>query len=137
MNAHSDHDKPASKYVTLVEVFELIGSVEEYRSAISALADRAWNEAPEALVTYQFYADPASREAGAVITFADPDAFTKHISLISDWDEFRRFAGTTKLVDIRIYGAMSAQGQAWLAQSPFQPSKIFPRHVTGFVRAPA
>jgi hypothetical protein len=129
--------KPASEHLSLVEVFEMVAPPEEYRPAVSALTQRVEKEGPAGLVTYQLYADTASGEGGALITFADPDDITRHMHLISQWEEFRRFVRTIKLVDMRIYGVLSPDAEAWLAQGSYIPNKRFPDHVSGFVRREA
>ena len=121
-------------YMTLVEVLELTDSAEAYASAVGALVRRVEAEGPEGVVTYQFYTDPDSGEAGAIITFADPRAIGEHMARISDWPEFLRFARTAKLVDLRIYGVLSPEGEEWMARGSFRANKTFAGHVAGFVR---
>ena len=53
--------------------------------------------------------------------------------MITRWEEFERFFGTVKPIDVRVYGELSAQAQEWVGQFGVV-SKTFEEHVTGFVR---
>ena len=124
---------PASEYVTLVEVLEVTQPLEEFEAAIEAAARRLETEGIEELVTLQFYIDPGSTEVGAILTFADRNRLTEHIGMITKWEEFERFFGTVKPLDVRVYGKLSAEAEAWVRQFDVV-SKTFEEHVAGFVR---
>jgi hypothetical protein len=124
---------PASEHVTLVEVLELTTSFEEFAAAIQAAARRLEVEGIKELVTLQFYASPGSKEVGAILTFADRNRMMKHIEMITQWEEFERFFGTVKPIDVRVYGKLSAQAEEWVRQFDVI-SKTFEKHVAGFVR---
>ena len=125
--------EPAAEYVTLVEVLELTRPFEEFAAAIKAAARRLEAEGVEALVTLQFYADPVSTEAGAILTFSDRERIMEHIDMISGWEEFERFFDTVRPLDVRVYGRLSPQAEAWVRQFGVL-SKTFGDHVAGFVR---
>ena len=124
---------PASEHVTLVEILELTRPFEEFAHAVRAAARRLETEGVEALVTLQFYAPPAPTEVGAILTFADRDQIMEHIEMITGWEEFERFFATVKPIDVRVYGKLSAQGEAWVRQFGVV-SKTSEEHVAGFVR---
>ena len=124
---------PTSEHVTLVEVLELIAPFEEFTAAIQAAARRLEVEGIKELVTFQFYATPGSTEVGAILTFADRNRMMKHIEMITQWEEFERFFGTVKPIDVRVYGKLSAQAEEWVRQFDVI-SKTFEKHVAGFVR---
>src|SRR5215213_2516329 len=124
---------PTSEHVTLVEVLELTRPFEEFAAAVRALARRLEAEGVRELVTLQFYADPGSTEAGAILTFADRDRVMEHIDMITRWEEFERFAGTARPLDVRIYGKLSPEAEEWVRQFDVV-SKTFEHHVVGFVR---
>jgi hypothetical protein len=124
---------PASEYVTLVEVLELTSPLEEFEAAVQAAALRLEAEGIEELVTLQFYADPGSTEVGAILTFADRNRIMEHINMITAWEEFERFFGTVKPVDVRVHGKLSAEAEAWVRQFDVV-SRTFEDHVAGFVR---
>jgi hypothetical protein len=123
----------AHEYVTLVEVLELTRPFEEFATAIEACVQRLGVEGVRELVTIQFYANLRSTEVGAILTFSDRERMIEHINLISAWDEFKTFFGMIRPRDVRIYGRLSAEAEAWVRQFDVI-SKIFDQHVTGFVR---
>jgi hypothetical protein len=123
----------AREYVTLVEVLELTSPFEEFADAIQAAARRLESEGVSALVTLQFYANPGSTEVGAILTFADRDRMMDHIEMITAWKEFERFFGTVKPIDVRVYGKLSTEAEAWVRQFDVL-SRTFEDHVAGFVR---
>jgi hypothetical protein len=133
LDNETDVRAPAEEYVTLVEVLELTSSFEEFKAAIKAAARRLEAEGVEALVTLQFYADPGSTEAGAILTFSDRERVMEHIAMISGWEEFERFFATVRPVDVRVYGKLSAEAEAWVRQFGVL-SRTFEDHVAGFVR---
>jgi hypothetical protein len=124
---------PASEYVTLVEVLELTSPFEEFEAAVQAAARRLEAEGIRELVTLQFYAAPGSREVGAILTFADRSRIMEHINMISAWEEFERFFSTVKPIDVRVYGELSVEAEAWVRQFEVV-SRTFEDHVAGFVR---
>jgi hypothetical protein len=124
----------ASEHVTLVEVLELTSTFEEFTAAIQAAARRLEAEGIQELLTLQFYATPGSAEVGALLTFTDRSRIMEHIDMITEWDEFERFFSTTKPLDVRVYGKLSAEAEAWVRQFGDIVSKKFEYHVAGFVR---
>jgi hypothetical protein len=124
---------PASAYVTLVEVLELTKPFEEFAAAIEAAAGRLHDEGVAELVTLQFYYDPRSTEAGAILTFSDRERIMDHIGMITKWEEFERFFATVRPVDVRVYGRLSDEAERWVRQFGVL-SKTFGEHVAGFVR---
>jgi urocanate hydratase len=53
--------------------------------------------------------------------------------MITGWEEFERFFGTVKPIDVRVYGKLSAEAEEWVGQFGVV-SKTFEDHVAGFVR---
>jgi hypothetical protein len=123
-----------NNYVTLVEVLELTRSLEEFTAAAQAAVLRLETEGIRELVSIQFYVNPETTEAGAVITFSDYNCVIEHMNLIQGWEEFRLFAGMVKLRDMRVYGKLSAEAEAWI-RAFGSPSKRFEHYVSGFVRS--
>ncbi len=127
--------KPSAKdYVTLVEVLELIRPFEEFADAIAAALRRLEAEGIQELVTVQFYADPGSTQAGAILTFSDRDRMIEHMDMISQWEEFELFFATVKPIDVRVYGRPSKEAEMWIRQFGDVLGRIFEDHVAGFVR---
>jgi hypothetical protein len=123
----------ASEYVTLVEVLELTVPYEEFAQAVGAATRRLEAEGVRELVTVHFYGNPGSSEVGAILTFSDRESMAEHIQLISEWEEFRRFFACVKPLDVRVYGRLSEEAEAWIGQFDVL-SKKFEDHVAGFVR---
>jgi hypothetical protein len=124
---------PPSEYVTLVEVLERTCSFEDFSMIAQAAVRRLESEGVRALVSVQFYANPDSTEVGAILTFADRAAMMQHINMITAWEEFERFFSSVKPLDVRVYGRLSVEAEAWVKQFNVV-SKTFKNHVTGFVR---
>jgi hypothetical protein len=124
---------PASEYVTLVEVLEVTVPYEEFAQAVGAATRRLEAEGVRELVAVHFYSHPGSTEAGAILTFSDRERMIEHIRMISEWEEFRRFFACVKPLDVRVYGKLSEEAEAWIGQFDVL-SKEFEEQVAGFVR---
>jgi hypothetical protein len=132
-NEESGMKQPAGEHVTLVEVLRLIRPFEEFEAAVGAAARRLEAEGIQELVRFQFYAHPGSSEVGAILTFTDRERMIEHLGMITRWEEFERFFGTVKPIDVRIYGKLSPEAEEWVRQFDVI-SKTFEDHVAGFVR---
>ena len=126
--------KPAAEYVTLVEVLERTVPYEEFEEAVRAATERLQAEGVRELVSVNFYAEPGSAEAGAILTFSDRERMLEHMDMVSSWDEFRRFFATVKPLDVRVYGRLNAEAEAWIGQFGDIVSRKFEHHTAGFVR---
>ena len=123
----------ADRYVTLVEVLELTVPYEEFSEAVGAAARRLEAEGMRELVALHFYGSRASTEVGAILTFSDRGRMIEHIEMISKWEEFERFFACVRPLDVRFYGKLSEEAEAWIGQFDVL-SKKFEHHVAGFVR---
>jgi hypothetical protein len=124
---------PAQNYVTLVEALEMLCPYEEFVVVLAAAITRLEREGVRELVGIHFFAQPGSTEVGALLTFSDPARMIDHINLIGQWEEFKEFFRVAKPLDVRIYGQLSAEAEAWVRQFGVV-SKVFEHHVAGFVR---
>lgn len=115
-----------------MEVLELIRSSEEFAAAIRGAASRLEAKGVQELVTLQFDATPGSIEAGAISTFSDRTRIMEHINMITKWEEFERFFATVKPLDVRVYGKLSTEAEAWVRQFSVV-SRTYKQHVAGFV----
>jgi tRNA-Thr(GGU) m(6)t(6)A37 methyltransferase TsaA len=132
-NAELDMLTAASQHVTLAEILERTVSEEAFTVAVDGLRRRVEAEGVRELLTLQFYADPHSARVGAVLTFAEPGAFLRHVALVGGWEEFRAFAACARLLDIRVYGELPAEAAGWIGQFG-AIGHTFRQHITGFVR---
>jgi hypothetical protein len=126
--------KAATEYVSIVEVLELTVPYEEFEAAILAATERLEAEGVRELVSVNFYGEQGSTEVGAILTFSDRERITEHMRMISSWEEFKRFFATVKPLDVRIYGRLNEEAEAWIGQFGDIVSRKFEHHVGGFVR---
>lgn len=119
--------------VTLVEILEVEGSFEDARQLIQACIARLEREGVRGLAAMHFYEDPAASELSAVITFSNSTDVLAHTQMISSWDEFKRFASSIRVKDMRIHGRVSDEVRAWLDRFP-GPRRLFEQHLAGFSR---
>jgi hypothetical protein len=126
--------KRAAEYVTLVEVLEVTAPVEEFQSTIDAVAARLEAEGVRELVSMNFYEESGSNEVGAILTFSDSKGMLRHMDMVSSWEEYGMFFGTVKPLDVRVYGTLDAEAEAWIRQFGDIVSRKFEHHAAGFVR---
>jgi hypothetical protein len=126
--------RQATEYVTMVEVLEVTAPFEEFQSAIDAVAERLEAEGVKELVSINFYGESGSNEVGAILTFSDSKSMLKHMDMVSSWKEYEMFFGTVKPLDVRVYGRLSEEAEAWIGQFGDIVSRKFEHHTAGFVR---
>jgi len=126
--------KQATEHVTLVELLEVTVPFEEFQSAIDAVAARLEAEGVKELVSLNFYREAGSNEVGAILTFSDSKSMLKHMDMVSSWKEYDMFFGTVKPLDVRVYGTLDAEAEAWIGQFGDIVSRKFEHHTAGFVR---
>ena len=126
--------KRAAGYVTLVEILEVTAPVEEFQSTIDAVAARLEAEGVRELVSMNFYEESGSNEVGAILTFSDSKSMLRHMDMVSSWEEYGKFFGTVKPLDVRVYGTLDAEAEAWIRQFGDIVSRKFEHHAAGFVR---
>jgi len=127
-------EKQAAEYVTLVEAFEITAPYEEFEEAIRAATARLEAEGVRELVSVNFYMEPGSTQAGAILIFSDSEAMLEHMDKVSSWEEYRRFFATVKPLDVRVYGRLHAEAETWISQFGNIVSRKFENHTAGFVR---
>jgi hypothetical protein len=74
------------------------------------------------LVALHFYGRQESTEVGAILTFSDLERMIEHIEMISKWEEFERFFACVRPLDVRVYGKLSEEAEAWIASITWQVS---------------
>ena len=126
-------DPAARERITLVEVLERTASFDVFTSTVQAAVQRLESEGVRSLISIQFHARPEDTEVGVVITFADSRQVMEHIRRISGWPEFKALLGVARPVDVRVYGRLGDEAQAWL-RTMNVVSKVFESPVAGFVR---
>ena len=59
---------------------------------------------------------------------------TEHMATVSSWEEYRRFFATVEPLEVRVYGRLHVEAEAWISQFGNIVSRKFERHMAGFVR---
>ena len=126
--------KQAAEYVILVEVLEVTAPFEEFQRTIDAVAARLEEEGVRELVSMNFYGESGSNEVGTILTFSDSKSMLRHMNMVSSWKEYEMFFGTVKPLDVRVYGTLDAEAEAWIRQFGDIVSRKFEHHAAGFVR---
>ena len=54
------------------------------------------------------------------------------MDMVSSWEEFKRFFGAVKPLDVRVYGRLPAEARAWVSQFGDIVSRKFEHHTAGF-----
>ncbi|RKH54885.1 hypothetical protein [Corallococcus aberystwythensis] len=126
-------EQAARERITLVEVLERTAPYDVFTATLQAAVQRLETEGVSTLLSIQFHARPEDTEVGAVITFADSRRVMEHIRMISGWPEFKALLGVARPVDVRVYGRLGEEAQAWL-RTMNVVSKVFESPVAGFVR---
>src|SRR5215216_5070133 len=129
----TDMKPPASEYVTLVEVLELTSSFESsgcrHPGGSPTTRSRRDRRACEFAVLRRSGSDRGGRHPH----LRRSQQGHRDIDMITGWEEFERFFGTIKPIDVRVYGKLSAEAEEWVRQFGVV-SKTFEDHVAGFVR---
>lgn len=107
---------PAAESITLVETFPLGASVDEFAPIVGAVMKRLEVEGVAPLLSMQFYASSVPGEIGAVIRFSDRSKLREHIAMISSWAELARFSEMITLTELRVFGQLDPEIEAWMQQ---------------------
>jgi hypothetical protein len=126
-------DTPPSAPLTLVEVLTLRVPYEDFAAALGAALRRLEAEGLRQLVSAQFFLDSGNDEVGAVLSFSDHHRVIEHMHQIAEWPEFQAFAHTVRLKDMRVFGRLGPEAEAWISAYG-EPGRHFERHVAGFLR---
>ena len=120
------------RFTTAAE-YERIKPFAEYQKAVNTLVKRIEKDGLKKVLDYQIYADPESTKVGAVITYADADAFVEHHEMGPKWEEYLHYRTVVNLVDVRIYGPLTERAKIWLENADLL-EKHLGEPVGGFFR---
>jgi hypothetical protein len=91
-----------------------------FESAIMAMVARVRDEGHRGVLAYCFYrAGPD--EARAMVRYADPAAWVGHHDLIMGWPEMAAQRAAADLVEIELFGPMTAAMQDWIDRTGLGP----------------
>jgi quinol monooxygenase YgiN len=124
----------ASGIIQVTE-YELADTAETYIDAISALADRTDREGHPGVLGYQFYVNRTENTAGAVIQYADSDAWLAHHRMAYQWVEMPALQATVALKRLTLFGPLNDELRAWIGGTGLEYIH-YDEAAAGFIRQP-
>lgn len=121
------------QHVLNVNEYELIDSPDAFVEAIGALARRTESEGHPGVITYQFYVNRADNSAGAVIRYANADAWYEHHHMAYQWKEMPALQATVALKRLTLFGRLNDATEQWLADAGVSYTH-YDTMAAGFVR---
>lgn len=103
--------------LTILNLYELTGSVEEFGLATGRLAARVEHEGHSGVLSYRFFANAAERTARAVIDYRDPTAWIGHHDIAMDWPEMSALHAAARLVEVTFLGPLTPEIKSWIDNS--------------------
>lgn len=125
----------AQETLTIIETLELTVPFDEYTVAVRAFVNRAEAEGIRALAPMQVHNTPGTTQVGLMLHLSDQSKLLEHVQMIDGWDEFKRYAGMSKVRDLRVFGVLPPEIEAWLRKYS-DALTIFTQPIVGFVRPP-
>jgi hypothetical protein len=86
-----------------------------FEAAITALVARVRDQGHPGVLAYRFY-HAGPDQARAVVRYADPEAWVAHHDLIMGWPEMAAQRAAADLVEIELFGPMTAAMQDWITR---------------------
>jgi hypothetical protein len=106
--------------VIQINEYELVDTPDAFVEAITMLADRTEREGHPGVLAYRFYVNRAERTAGAVIRYADADAWLAHHQMAYQWDEMPALQATVSLKRLVLLGPLNDEILSMIDGAPFQ-----------------
>ncbi len=106
-----------SAQVVQVTHYNLVQSRDAFIAAIQALAKRTEAEGHPGVLGYKFFANTKTETAGAVITYADANAWFAHHQLAYQWEEMPQLQATVKLQSLTLFGPLNEEVEAWIQKT--------------------
>ncbi|WP_106744000.1 hypothetical protein [Yoonia maritima] len=115
--------------------YALIGTENDFRSAITALVRRVRNDGHAGVLSYHFFVNGTDRDARAVITYRNAAAWIGHHDIAMDWPEMQALHKVATLREITFLGAVTDDIKTWLSGSKLTAQVNFGNEFTaGFQR---
>jgi hypothetical protein len=106
-----------------------------YVAAIKALAKRTETEGHSGVLGYKFFVNASDNTAGAVITYANADAWLGHHQLAYQWDEMVQLQATVSLKRVDLFGPLNDEVRAFMANVKLKfDHSHYDELAAGFVR---
>ena len=103
--------------LTILNLYQLTGSVEDFGAAIERLAARVDREGHKGVRSYRFFVNAADRTARAVIDYRDPDAWIGHHDIAIGWPEMSALHEVARLVEVTFLGPLTPEIRNWIDNS--------------------
>lgn len=128
-----------SNQVIQVTHYTLVQSSDAFIAAIQALAKRTEAEGHPGVLGYKFFVNTQTDTAGAVITYADANAWFAHHQLAYQWEEMPKLQATVTLQSLTLFGPLNEDVEAWLQKASQSNKQLSFTHydllAAGFVRS--
>ena len=106
-----------SSQVVQVTHYNLVQSRDAFIAAIQALAKRTEAEGHPGVLGYKFFVNTKTETAGAVITYADANAWFAHHQIAYQWEEMPQLQATVKLQSLTLVGPLNEEVEAWIQKA--------------------
>ena len=106
-----------STQVVQVTHYKLVQPRDAFITAIQALAKRTEAEGHPGVLGYKFFANTQTETAGAVITYADANAWFAHHQIAYQWEEMPQLQATVKLQSLALFGPLNEEVEAWIQKA--------------------
>ena len=103
--------------LTILNLYELKGTPEDFEIAVGALARRVKAEGHPGVLSYRFFVNASERTARGVVDYKDPDAWIGHHDIAMGWPEMTALHAAATLAEVIFLGPLTSEIQAWIASS--------------------
>jgi hypothetical protein len=105
------------RQLTILNLYELKGTPEEFERAVRALAKRVEAEGHPGLLSYRFFVNAPESRARAVVEYEGPDAWIGHHELSMGWPEMRALHAAASLEEVSFFGPLTPEIKEWIERS--------------------
>lgn len=103
--------------LTILNLYELKRTPEDFEIAIGALARRVEAEGHPGVLSYRFFLNTSERTARGVIDYKDSDAWIGHHDIAMRWPEMTALHAAATLAEVIFLGPLTSEVQAWIENS--------------------
>lgn len=103
--------------LTILNLYELKKTPEDFEISVGALARRVEAEGHPGVLSYRFFVNASERTARGVIDYKDPDAWIGHHDIAMNWPEMTALHAAATLAEVIFLGPLTAEIQAWIESS--------------------
>ena len=103
--------------LTVLNLYTLKGTPEQFCAAIELLADRVQKEGHRGVRSYQFYVNSDANSARAVIDYENAVAWIGHHDIAMAWPEMLGLHAVATLNEVTFLGQMTPEIKGWIDRS--------------------